>query len=148
MFLRTRDLRELLRRKSNGLFWDSLYTAYLNVNKHQTNLDFISLQWRFNLIFVLQGKLFFLTYLTSVTCRAFWLRAFSKGLEHMMTLGLRSSNIFWLLMVSFKIVRICKVKMSRLQNRFHYWDSPLLMSIYSSQLLFDQKETVSIGSLA
>ena len=148
MFPRTRDLRELLRRKSNGLFWDSLYTAYLNVNKHQTNLDLIVYNTDLFRFLLCRNKWFFFTYLTSVTCRAFWLSAFSKGLEHMMTLGLRSSNIFWLLMVSFKIVRICKVKMSRFQNRFHYWDSPLLMSKYSSQLWFDRKETVSMGSLA
>ena len=47
-------------------------------------------------------------YLTSVTCSALWLRAASKGLEQIITLGFLSSNIFSELITSFNIVRICK----------------------------------------
>ena len=46
-------------------------------------------------------------YLTSVTCSALWLRAASKGLEQIITLGFLSSNIFSELITSFNIVRIC-----------------------------------------
>ena len=49
-------------------------------------------------------------YLISVTCSALMLRAVSKGLEQIITLGFLSSNIFSELITSFNIVRICKKK--------------------------------------